>query len=261
MRPVLSLGMSSHQARIIEQFTQQAVPFSLAPGIKNEESLELLVTSSGVGGEDLVLDVACGPGLVVGAFARVARQATGIDVTPAMIARARELNAGLGNVAFDVGDVLALPYPAASFSMVVSRFAFHHFEQPARVLAEMQRVCKPGGRIVVCDLLASDDPRKAAAFHAMEMMRDPSHARALRLDELAALFVDAGLPPAEPVFYRLAFELEAMLGRSFPRAEHVPAIRAAFEASVADDGLGLDTRRAGADIHGAYRVAILSARR
>ena len=96
-------------------------------------------------------------------------------------------------MAFDVADVRALPYPDQSFSLVVSRFAFHHFERPGDVLAEMKRVCKRGGRVVVCDLLASDNPDKADAFHAVEMMRDPSHARALRLDELAALFVTAGL--------------------------------------------------------------------
>lgn len=252
--------MSSHQTRIIEQFTQQAVPFSLAPNLQSEQALARLVEASGAAADDTVLDVACGPGLVVGAFAQVVRQATGIDVTPAMIARARELNVERGNTAFDVGDVRALPYPDASFSLVVSRFAFHHFEQPGDVLAEMKRVCRPGGRVVVCDLLGSDDPDKADAFHAMEMMRDPSHARALRLDELAALFLAAELTPEPPVFHRQAFELEAMLGRSFPLPDHLPLIRAAFEASVRDDGLGLDTHHVGDDIHGAYRVAIVSAR-
>ena len=142
---------------------------------------------------------------------------------------------------------------------MVSRFAFHHFERPAAVLAGMKRVCKPGGKLVVCDLLASDDVSEAERFHAMEMMRDPSHARALRLDELVTSFVEADLSPAQPVFYRLAFQLEAMLGRSFPSPEHVPAIRAAFEASLAGAGLGLDTRRVRDDIHGAYRVAIQTA--
>lgn len=251
--------MSSHQSRILEQFTQQAVPFSLAPNLQSEQALQRLVRASGAGPDDVLLDVACGPGLVVRAFARVVRHATGVDVTPAMIARARELTADVGNVTFDVADVRTLPYPDRSFSLVVSRFAFHHFERPGDVLAEMMRVCTRGGRVVVCDLLASDDADKADAFHAMEMMRDPSHARALRLDELVGLFVAAGLAPAAPDFHRQAFELEAMLGRSFPDPDHMPLIRAAFDASVLDDGLGLETERVGDDIHGAYRVAIVSA--
>src|SRR5689334_6772480 len=252
--------MSTHGDRIVDQFTRQAVPFSTAPGIKSEAALGLLVEASGAGADDTVLDVACGPGLVVAAFARVARHVTGIDVTPAMITRARELTVGMSNVTLDSGNVMALPYADGAFSVVVSRFAFHHFQEPAAVLAEMRRVCKPGGRVVVCDLFASDDPSTAAAFHAMEMMRDPSHARALPLAELHALFADAGLTVVEPVFYRLPIVLSELLTRSFPDPAHVPLIRAAYESSVVDDGLGLETIRVGDDVHGAYKVAILSAR-
>src|SRR5215467_13448867 len=117
--------MTSHRERILDQFTRQAVPFSTAPGIKDERALELLVRASGAGPDDGVLDVACGPGLVVAAFARVVARATGIDATPAMLARARDLTAGLDNVGFDHGDVQRLPYADATFSIVVSRFAFH----------------------------------------------------------------------------------------------------------------------------------------
>ncbi|MGH7895591.1 MAG: class I SAM-dependent methyltransferase [Candidatus Binatia bacterium] len=251
--------MTSHRDRILDQFTRQAVPFSTAPGIKDERALQLLVEASGVGSEDTVLDVACGPGLVVAAFARVARHATGIDVTPAMLARARELTAGLGNVTLDQGDVIPLPYPEASFSIVVSRFAFHHFQDPRAVLREMYRVCRPGGRVVVCDLTASSDPRKADAFHRIEVLRDPSHVRALTLAELKALFPTVGLPIPSAAFYRLPFELEGVLSRSFPRPEDAETIRAAYVASAADDALGLGTRRIGNQIHAAYPVVILSA--
>src|SRR5258705_12531030 len=78
----------AHRDLIVDQFTRQAVPFSTAPGILDEDALRLLVDAAGAGPDDTVLDVACGPGLVVAAFARVVRHATGIDLTPAMIARA-----------------------------------------------------------------------------------------------------------------------------------------------------------------------------
>ena len=253
--------MASHRDLILDQFTRQAVPFSTAPGIKDERALELLVEASGAGPDDTVLDVACGPGLVVAAFARVARHATGIDVTPAMLARARELTAGLGNVTLDHGDVLPLPYADGAFSVVVSRFAFHHFADPGAVLAEMRRVCRPGGRVVVCDLTASDDPKRAAAFHAIEMLRDPSHVRALTLAELTALFETVGLPTPTPSFYRLPFELEGLISRSFPRPEDVDTIRQAYTASADDDALGLGTKRVGDEIRAAYSVVILATRR
>jgi SAM-dependent methyltransferase len=251
--------MTTHRERILDQFSDQAVPFSNAPGIKDEQALQQLIATSGVGPSDRVLDVACGPGLVVAAFARVARHATGIDVTPAMIARARELTAGVHNVTLDHGEASPLPYGDETFDCVVSRFAFHHFVEPVAVLREMRRVCRSGGRVIVCDLLASDTAETAAAFHRVEMLRDPSHARALRLSELTALFAEVGLPAPAVTFYRLAFELEGMLARSFPRSVDRATLRAQYLASLDGDGLGLDLHRVGTEVHGAYRVAILAA--
>jgi SAM-dependent methyltransferase len=252
--------MTSHRDRILDQFTRQAVPFSTAPGIRDESALRRLVAASGAGGDDTVLDVACGPGLVVCAFAPVVRHATGIDVTPAMLDRARALAAerGIVNVTWRQGEVLPLPFDAASFSIVVSRFAFHHFERPQAVLAEMRRVCRPGGRVVVYDLLGSDDPAKAAAFHALEVLRDPSHVRALSRGELAALFPAVGLPPPDVTDAPLPFVVEEVIGRSFPRPEDVPAIRAAYAASVDGDTLGLGTHRVGDELRAAYPTAIFT---
>ncbi|MBI3769685.1 MAG: methyltransferase domain-containing protein [Deltaproteobacteria bacterium] len=238
------------------------MPFSTAPGIKDEEALGLLVAESGAGADDIVLDVACGPGLVVAAFAGVVRHATGIDITPAMLERARDLarERGLTNVRWDHGDVIPLPYADGAFSIVSSRFAFHHFLDPAAVLAEMRRVCAHGGTIVVTDLLASSDPAKAAAFNRMEVLRDPSHVRALPLAELEALLRDAGLTLRRRVFYQLASEIEKLLERSFPAPGDADRIRALFAASLDDDGLGLDARRHGAtEIRFAYPIAILVA--
>src|SRR5262250_3620265 len=145
--------MSEHKDSILDQFTRQAVPFSTASAIKDEAALRLIVEFSGAGPDDTVLDVACGGGLVVCAFAQVVRRAEGIDITPAMLDRARALAAekSLTNVAFRQGEAMPLPYPDASFSIVVSRFTFHHFQDPLGVLREMRRVCAPGGRIAVVD--------------------------------------------------------------------------------------------------------------
>ncbi len=165
--------MSSHQSRILDQFTRQAAPFAGSASIRNEEALNRIVQWAGAGPEDTVLDVACGPGLLVCAFARVAKHATGVDMTPAMLDQARKLQQekGLTNVSWQPGDVYSLPFPQPQFSIVSSRFAFHHFQDPLAALKEMQRVCKPGGRVVVADMAPL--PEKAAALNAAELLRDP----------------------------------------------------------------------------------------
>jgi ubiquinone/menaquinone biosynthesis C-methylase UbiE len=251
--------MSTHHDLIRDQFTKQAIPFATAPGIKDEDALKLVVDFTGADAEDTVLDVACGPGLVVCAFAQVVRHATGIDLTPAMIERARTLQQekGLTNVSWQVGDVLPLPYPAASFSIVTSRFAFHHFQDPHAVLAEMKRVCTPGGKVVVIDVLASPDPEKAAAYNRMEKLRDPSHVRGLTLVELESLFQQTALPTPRKTFYRLEAEVEDLLRRSFPNPGDADEIRRMFVESLDNDGLGMDTRRHGETIRLAYPIAAL----
>src|SRR5258708_2824093 len=130
--------MTSNAGIVVDQFTRQAAPFAGSVAMRDEEALRLLVEFSGAAPSDTVLDVACGPGLVVAAFARVAHHATGIDLTPAMIEKAREHAAGLGltNVDWRIGNVLPLPFADRSFSLVVSRFAFHHFPDPAAVMRE-----------------------------------------------------------------------------------------------------------------------------
>ena len=253
----------SHRDMILDQFSRQAVPFSTSPGIKDEQALRLIVEFSGAGPEDTVLDVACGGGIVVCAFARVVRHATGIDLTPAMIERARSLQAeqGLSNVSWKQGDVLPLPWPDGAFSIVTSRFAFHHFLDPRAVLAEMRRVCAPGGKVVVIDTEASPDVAKAAEFNRMEKLRDPSHVRAMPLTELRGLFPQAGLPAPRGTSYRLEGELEALLGRSFPLAGDADKIREIFAASLGDDRLGIPMAREDARICYAYPVAVLVADR
>jgi SAM-dependent methyltransferase len=253
--------MSTHRDAILDQFTRQAGPFSTAPGIRDQEALGLVVEASGAGPDDTVLDVACGPGLVTCAFARVVRHATGLDMTPAMLDRARALQEehGLANMTWRLGDAVPLPYPDGAFSIIVSRFAFHHFLEPARALAEMRRVCAKGGRVVVVD--SAPAPDKADAFNAMEKLRDPSHVRAMPPEELRGLFATAGLPEPRVTHYRLEGELEGLLKRSFPNPGDDEEIRRRFVAAVADDALGIGARREGHEIRYGYPIAVLVAER
>jgi SAM-dependent methyltransferase len=254
-------GRATHRDLILDQFTRQAVPFSTAPAIKDEAALRLIVEFSGAGPDDTVLDVACGAGLVVCAFARVVRHATGIDLTPAMLAEARKNQAaqGLTNVTWRQGDVLPLPYPDASFTLVTSRFAFHHFVDPLAVLREMGRVVAPGGRVMVID--SAPAPAKADAFNRLEKLRDPSHVRAMPPEELRGLFRAAGLPEPRATGYRLEGELEALLARSFPNPGDDDRIREIVRASLADDALGIQARLEADRIHYGYPVAVLVATR
>ncbi len=251
----------AHREAILDQFTRQAVPFATAPSIRDEAALRMVIEFSGCGADDTVLDVACGPGILACAFARVARHVTGIDLTPVMLERARVLQAeqGLTNVTWRHGDVLPLPFDDAAFTLVVSRFAFHHLLDPGAVLVEMRRVCAPGGTVMVID--SAPAPEKAAAFNRAELLRDPSHTRALPLAEHRALFAKAGLGAPRETFYRLQTDLEGLLSRSFPNPGDADTLRATYMRSITDDALDMAGRRDGDTIRLSYPVAVLAARR
>jgi SAM-dependent methyltransferase len=251
--------MASHNSRILDQFTRQAAPFASAAPIRNEEALNRIVRASGAGADDTALDVACGPGLLACAFAKVARHVTGIDLTPAMLEQARKIQQeqGLRNMSWQQGDVTSLPYPDASFSIVACRFVFHHLEQPLVVLKEMKRVCRPGGRVVVADM--APGPEKIDALNAAERLRDPSHVRAMTEQELLGLFAQAGLPAPQISYYRFEGELEDLLSRSFPNPGDDERLRKLYADSIPNDALGLNTRRENGKIYYSFPVAILVA--
>ncbi|MBI3977895.1 MAG: class I SAM-dependent methyltransferase [Chloroflexi bacterium] len=104
-----------------------------------------------------ILEVGSGPGRLAVLLARVAPSLaiTGLDLSPAMVelAARRAARAGLQErVQFEVGDVAALPFPDGSFDGVVSTASLHHWADPARGLAEIHRVLKPGGVALIYDI-------------------------------------------------------------------------------------------------------------
>jgi SAM-dependent methyltransferase len=250
-----------HRRLILDQFTKQAVPFAAMPVHSNEESVRLVTDFAQIGPADTVLDVACGPGLLACRLAEVARHVTGVDLTPAMVeqARAKQRSSGLANLSWVVGDAAPLAFPDATFSVVVTRFSFHHFLDPRRVLAEMVRVCEPGGRVVVIDVFTSS-PEQAEAYNRVEKLRDPSHVRALFLEELTGLFQDGGMWDLKTAFFKLEVALEALLAASFPNPGDGDRIRQTFAEDIWVDRLGVGAHRRDGAIHFAFPIVVVAGR-
>jgi SAM-dependent methyltransferase len=97
-----------------------------------------------------VLDVACGAGQLALPAARLGAQVTGVDIATNLVeqAQGRAREAGL-SINFEEGDAEALNYPDASFDLVFSLIGAMFAPRPARVAAEMLRVCRPGGRVIM----------------------------------------------------------------------------------------------------------------
>lgn len=233
--------MRSHHQEIIDQFTRQAIPFTQVAG--HHDAIDTLIEMVAPNPEDTVLDVACGPGLVACAFARHCAQVTGLDVTPAMIdlARSRQDELGLGNIAWQTANCLPLPFDNGQFTVVVTRYSLHHFRNPAAVLQEMIRVCSPGGKILLADIAMAPD--KVRAFDQMEIRRDPSHVHALTTEEFAQLLQQSGLLHCRRTQYQVAIELEAQLKASFPKPGDSERLRRMITDDIGINRLGINPQR------------------
>lgn len=128
-----------------------------------------------------VLEVGCGPGHLSTRLARRGLVVTGVDLDPAMVERAKvhaERGSDAGRApSFLVGDAASLAFPDGSFDLVVSTFSLHHWSDPAKGLADIGRVLRPGAPALIWDLRAGAMPHPfAPALHAH--MPDPAiHAR------------------------------------------------------------------------------------
>ena len=142
-----------------------------------------------------------------------------------MINNAKSLQAeqGLLNLTWHVGDVTRLPFAPNTFDTVLTRYSFHHFLHPAGVLAEMVRVCKPGGRVAVADLALPTD--KIVAYDRMEKLRDPSHVHVLTESELQGLFQAVELRNIQRSGYLFELGLKQLLSTSFPKSDDANRVR------------------------------------
>jgi len=157
--------------------------------------LPRLVELARLDGDERVLDVATGGGHTALAFAPHVREVVASDLTPDMLAAAEEFIRGWGveNVRFERADAEDLPFEDVSFDVVACRIAAHHFPDPESFVREVTRVLKPGGRVLLDDNVAPEDPDLDEFMNRFEKWRDPGHVRAHKVSEWRAMMEEAGL--------------------------------------------------------------------
>jgi len=188
-------------------------------------------------GPSHALDLGCGAGHASFAMARGgAHRVTAFDPSGQMLAVvAREAAArGHGTVDTRTGSAESLPFADASFDLVATRYSAHHWAQVPRALAECARVLKPGGRMIVIDVVAPEDPVLDTPLQVIEFLRDSSHVRNYRVSEWGGLLQAAGFQSPSFDCWKLPLEFRSWVARIGTSATRIAALEAVF-ADLSDE--------------------------
>jgi ubiquinone/menaquinone biosynthesis C-methylase UbiE len=153
--------------------------------------------------QERVLDVGCGTGVLLERIVEryPGTRATGVDLSSAMLAQARRRLPP--QVTLEVADAEALPFPAESFDLVMSVSSFHFWPEPKLALAELGRVLRPGGRLVITDWC--DEYLACRICDRILRVLDRAHQRIYGRSECAALLAGAGFEVRTLERYRISW--------------------------------------------------------
>jgi ubiquinone/menaquinone biosynthesis C-methylase UbiE len=233
---------TNHRQEIVSQFTRQARPFAEIKAHSEQRSLDVFHELGRFSGKERVLDSGCGPGLVSCYLSKFVGTVVGMDLTPAMLQLATEsaTEAALGNVYFIAGNMTALPFLDEHFEASVTRYTFHHLENPKVAFSEMVRVTRPKGRIIVVDVTPEESKR--GAYDEFERLRDTSHTSSLTFAELTGLGRDHGLAQPDIIQFGLEMDAETLIASSFPEAVSREHLLQLLKEDIQKDSLSFRMR-------------------
>jgi SAM-dependent methyltransferase len=174
-----------------------------------------------------VLDLGCGGGHVSYRAAPHVAEVVSCDVTASMLAAvaATAAERGLSNIVVQQAAAEALPFPDASFDVVLCRFTTHHWQNMEGGLREARRVLKPACRAVFIDTVAPADPVLDTHMQAVEVPRDASHVRNYSTAEWIAALARSGFAVAGITIRTLRMEFAVWTARTRTPPVHEAAIR------------------------------------
>lgn len=242
-----------------DTFSAVAEQYAVSSVHAQGEDLPEILRLVALAGTERVLDAGCGPGPVSLLLAPAAGRVTAVDLSEAMLDRARRTAAerSLTNIAFHRGNLADLPWPDASFDLIVSRYAAHHWPDPQAVVTELARLLSPSGRLLLVDVMADADPLRDTFLNALEILRDPSHVRDHSQAQWQAICRKAGLAAVPEFAWDLRLEFSPWVTRIQTPEPRVAALRELLDGASAEVGQAF---RIEADHSFTVPAAILSAR-
>jgi ubiquinone/menaquinone biosynthesis C-methylase UbiE len=194
-----------------ERFARTAERIAALQDARAAELEEKVVRFVVPSGDERALDSGSGSGALAFALAPHVRHVVAVDLVPELLEQGRRRAERVENVEFVEGDATKLPFEYGSFDLAGTLRTLHHIARPELAVAELARVTRPRGRILVVDQIAPVDPLAAAELNRFERARDASHTRALADIDLRALFESNGLVLLQARYEREPRDLDAYL--------------------------------------------------
>lgn len=175
-----------------------------------------------------VIDVGCGAGHASFVAAQQVATVTAYDLSPDMLAVVAQSaqQRGLNNITTQCGSAESLPFADASADVVISRYSAHHWHDVGLALREMKRVLKPGGTVIMMDVVSPGHPVLDIYLQTVEKLRDTSHVHNYSPGEWLSLFSAAGFVVRHVAADRLPLEFSSWIARMRTPEHFVTAIRA-----------------------------------
>lgn len=195
-----------------EFFSKNADSYVKSISHKKGEDLGQLIQAIRPSFTEVALDLASGTGFTAMELAPLVSKVLAFDGTKEMLDRARDIakENGIGNIEFDIGDVSELPYPDSTFDIVTCRRAAHHFTDKKRFLSEAFRVLKKGGRLGLVDMAVPESDNHNI-FNHIEIIRDPSHIAAEKIETWKQLIEYAGFRLSDVMLSREEYPVDKWL--------------------------------------------------
>lgn len=146
---------------------------------------------------DDVLECACGTGMLTDVIARICGHVTATDYSAKMLDQAKRNCLRHDNISFALADITSLDYPDESFDKVVAGNVIHLLDQPMKALDELNRVCRPGGMLVIATYMDKDQKGRSSGFARLAGKAGAGFKRQFTVDSYRKFFVDAGYVDVE----------------------------------------------------------------
>ncbi len=226
----------NHHQHVVEQFGAQAQHYLNSTVHAQGKDLTWLAERLAAFPDAHIIDVGCGAGHASFVAAQQAARVTAYDLSTEMLNVVAQTaqQRGLNNIHTQHGPAESLPFATASADVVISRYSAHHWHDVGRALREIQRVLKPGGTVILMDVVSPGHPVLDIYLQTVEMLRDTSHVRNYAPGEWMTLLTESGFAIRQLNAGKLPLEFNSWIARMRTPSHFTTAILALQKTLSAD---------------------------